>query len=125
MLTSADPTDDIDAATLTGRIAEVWITEGVERWTLVDETGEARPANRANVKAFMSDFGVAFLVADAAATLYSEAILSPLVARTSASSLDGQTARSTSASSPSSPKRRSPQGPSSPGTSEASPPSTE
>lgn len=125
MLSNLDQSDAIDAATLTGRIAEVWVMEGIVSWTLVDEAGQPRPSDRANIREFMSDFTVIFPVADAAASLYSEAILNPLVKGSSESSRPGPTAPSTSHTSEPSSKRRSPSTPSSPDTSEATTPSEE
>lgn len=89
---------------------------GIREWTFTDAQG--RPIR---VDATSEDFGDLLddllpwasggaEVADRADGLYSQAILRPLLSRTSTSSRDGQMDGSTSAIPPSSPKRRKPAG---------------
>ena len=112
---------DGDAAIAQGRMAEMALHFGIERWSFVDANGDPEPIDPEGV-ARLLPFNDAFLVADRVIDLHGDEILRPLTSRTSTRSQGGQTAGSTSPTPASGrpPRRRS--APSSP-TSTDGPPS--
>jgi hypothetical protein len=75
------------AAELLARLTEGYLLFGIIGWTVVDEKGKRLPVSHAAIRErLLSDFAAAEDVADAADSLYSEAILLPLLARASKSS---------------------------------------
>jgi hypothetical protein len=86
-----------DMAELEIHLAEVYLTEGIAEWNLVDEDGVARPLTDENLAAFLfSDYSRAEAAADKADDLYRPAVLDPLVTRALNSLPDTQTSGSTS-----------------------------
>jgi hypothetical protein len=75
-------------------LVPVYIRHGAIGWNLVDDDGAPVPFD---VEALLSDWTVAYEVGEAADTLYSEAVLSPLLQRASSSSpptpINGSTSR--------------------------------
>ena len=102
----SDYVSDRDQAALQAGLAEVW-QRSVVSWNLVDETGPV-PVTFENVRDALPFGKGGRLVAMAADSLYSEAVLSPLGVGSKSSSRRSRTNGSTSATQPSSRKRRSP-----------------
>ena len=119
---SQGQTDPSQAMALTSQLAEVFLTDGILEWTLVDEGGPV-PVDPTTVHDFCQDFTFAYPVAEAASGLYSSPIFDPLVPKTLTSSKPSRTGGSTSRNSPSRLKPLSPSEPSSPDTTEATTPS--
>lgn len=80
-----------DGQPATGEIAELYLREGIEAWTFVDDSGEPMPVSQANLDWFMDDYALAYPVADAASGLYTDVIFAPL--QTAASGSPSPTAR--------------------------------
>jgi hypothetical protein len=100
--------DDPSTAEILAVLTEAYIVYGVSAWTLQDAKGKAIPVNRSTItEHLLSNLGAALEVADAADDLYQEAVLLPLVARGSRSSVTTPTSESTSppTSSPAEPPR--------------------
>ncbi len=100
--------DDVtDAAEILAALTEVYLRVGIESWTLADAKGKAVPVSREAVAALMTDHpDAAMTIGDEADELYSEAVISPLVARASKSSPPTPTKDSTSVTNGSSPTPR-------------------
>ncbi len=99
-----------DVAEILASLTEVYLRVGIESWTLVDAKGKAVPVSRDAVRDFMAAHpDEATTIGDEADELYSEAVISPLVARASTSSPPTPTNGSTSATNGSSqtPRKRS------------------
>lgn len=86
------------------KLGMAYCIHGIAAWDLLDEHGKPVPVNAATVQAIK--WSEIEPVADKAATLYSEEVLVPLVARLSKFSRPGRTAGSTSARPRSSKPRR-------------------
>jgi hypothetical protein len=107
IIAANQPSDRMDAAHLTGILAEGYLLYGVEAWTLVDENGHTIPVTRDTVRAkLLSDFAVAAPVAELADSLYMAPVILPLVKRASASLLTTPTNGSTSVLPAGTPKAR-------------------
>lgn len=77
------------------RLGRAYLKAGIVSWTFVEEGGAPVPVTPENIDRLRWSGGT-YLLADRAADLYGEAILSPLVRRVSASSPNGRSAGSTS-----------------------------
>ncbi len=78
--------DVTDAAEILASLTEVYLRVGIESWSLVDAKGKPVPVSREAVAAFMADYpDAAMTIGDEADELYSEAVITPLVARASKS----------------------------------------
>ncbi len=96
-----------DVAEILASLTEVYLRVGIESWTLVDAKGKAVPVSRDAVRDLMTDHPeAAMTIGDEADELYSEAVISPLVARASTSSPPTPTKDSTSVTNGSSPTPR-------------------
>lgn len=96
---------DVDEVTAT--LMEVYCRKGVAAWTLVDSTGEPVPVTPEMIEAaLLSNFAVGHVVAEAADSLYSPALIDPLRNGAGRSSPATPTKRSTSAKTGSSRKPR-------------------
>jgi hypothetical protein len=99
----------LNAAELTGVLAEGYLLYGVTSWTLLDEQGKPLPVNRDTIRAaLLEDFTVGAPIADVADDLYMGPVLLPLVKRASNSSPSSPTNGSTSARKASTRKRQKP-----------------
>lgn len=109
IIAANQPTDRMDAAHLTGVLAEGYLLYGVEAWTLVDEEGHTIPVTQESIRGrLLSDFASAAPVAEKADDLYMASVILPLVKRASMSSPSTPTNGSTSvppAGTPKTPKR--------------------
>lgn len=86
-----------DAPNLNGKLAEGYLLNGIEAWTLVDELGSGIPVNEATIRTrLLSDFAVSAPIADVADDLYMEAVIRPLVTKAQTLLRNGQTNGSTS-----------------------------
>jgi hypothetical protein len=95
LLKQDDP--DADVADILGALTEVYLLVGIESWTLTDEKGRAIEPTRPAIRQFMADHtSEAMDIGEEADTLYSEAVVLPLVARAARSSQPSQTDDSTS-----------------------------
>jgi hypothetical protein len=104
VLKAEDP--DATTAEVLAVLTETYLLLGIESWTLVDAKGKAVPVTKAAIRdLLLSHPDAAMTVGDEADALYSEAVISPLVARASTSSPTTPTAVSTSATSGPSPRR--------------------
>ncbi len=102
LLKQDDP--DADVADILGALTEVYLLVGIESWTLTDERGRPIEPTRPAIRQFMADHTQeAMDIGEEADTLYSEAVVLPLVARAARSSQPSQTDDSTSAMTGSSP----------------------
>ena len=106
MATSADERGRL----LQRRWAVTFVRHGVRDWNFHDEENEPIPFD---ADAILADFGIARLVADKAADLYTEAVLRPFQVLLATRSPTGRTTATTSKA-PRQTRKRS--GPSSPGT---------
>ena len=91
-------------------LSEVYLIEGIESWSLVDQRNKPLELSRKSIRAFMAEHPEeAGMAADRADDLYQEAVFAPLVKRASTSSQPSQTEPSTSAEigSTSTPRKRS------------------
>ena len=87
----------VEAAALTGVLAEAYLLHGVADWTLQTDAG-LTPVNPITIRAYLlDDFERAERVADAADDLYMPAVLGPLLRRAATSSPSTSTNGSTSA----------------------------
>ena len=106
--------DQASVADILAALTEVYLLVGIKSWTLVDAKGKAIEPNRNTIRAFMDDFpDEAMQVGDEADALYSEAVITPLVARASTFSPPTPITGSTSATNGASPVPRKPRKPSS------------
>jgi hypothetical protein len=87
-----------DTDEVTADLAVIYCRHGVDSWTLTDAEGEPLEVTPENIEGvLLADFGLGYAVADAAAGLYSQALLDPLLAEASKSSRPTRTRGSTSA----------------------------
>jgi hypothetical protein len=88
-------------------LMDVYCRKGVAAWTLVNDKGKALPVTPENIEAMLlSDFSIGNVVAEAADTLYSPALIDPLRLQVVKSSRPTPTNGSTSHKIGSSPKPR-------------------
>lgn len=85
----------LSGGTLEETLGRGYLVAGVVDWTFVDESGNKVPPTRANISRLKFNDAI-YRVADAAADLYGDTVLRPLVARLSRSSRNGSTGKSTS-----------------------------
>lgn len=90
--------DDVEG--MISRLSKAYLQAGVVAWSFVDEAGKAIPVTRQNVNRLRWN-SAAMTIANAAADLYGEAVLDPLVRTASESSPSGQSEDSTSPTIPS------------------------
>lgn len=83
------------------RMGRAYLVAGITDWTFTDEAGAKVPASRANIERLRWT-GSTLAIANAAADLYGEAVLAPLVATATGSSPSGPSDEPTSATPPSS-----------------------
>jgi len=94
-------------AEILASLTEVYLLEGIEGWSIVDQRNKAVPVSRETVRAFMDEHpDEAMTVGDAADGLYVEAVMRPLLKTASTSSQPTQTTESTSPTIGSEPKPR-------------------
>ena len=99
--------ESASAADILAALTEVYLLVGIKSWTLVDAKGKAIEPNRATIREFMAEHPEeAMVIGDEADLLYSEAVISPLVARASTYSPPTPIDASTSATNGSLPARR-------------------
>lgn len=90
-------------------LAEAYILQGVESWSLVDDRNKPLAPTRDNLRAvLMADYDEAEKVANAADDLYSEAVVLPLLGAGPTSSPASPTPASTSAKTSTGSKARKP-----------------
>ena len=102
---------DATVADVLAALTEAYLLVGIESWSLVDAKGKPIEATKTAIREHL--FGrpdIAMEVGDAADELYFQAVISPLVALASRSTLGTPTSGSTSATKPSTkpPKRSRP-----------------
>ncbi len=101
--------ENIGAGELLAMLTETYLLLGVESWTLTDGKGKAVPVSRSAIRDLMAEHSdAAMTVGDEADGLYSEAVITPLVARASTYSPPTPINGSTSAMSGRSPVPRKP-----------------
>ena len=108
VLKQDDP--DADVADILAALTEVYLLVGIESWTFQDARNKPVEVTRTAVREFMADHPLeAMDVGNEADSLYSEAVIAPLVAQASKSSQPTRTDDSTSVktSSSSTPLKRS------------------
>jgi hypothetical protein len=76
-------------------LGRAYAEHGIVEWTFLDEDGEPVPCTTENIRALK--WGVLYPVAERGDVLYAEELMAPLRVQASASSPNGRTARSTSA----------------------------
>ncbi len=85
-------------------LAAAWrvsfVRHGATGWNLLDEDGDPVPFD---VDALLSDYGLAYLVAEKADEVYGDAVMRPLLARLKTTSPSGRTKQPTSPTSGSTP----------------------
>lgn len=102
VLKAEDP--DATTADVLAVLTETYLLLGVESWTAVDAKGKPVPVSKAAIREMLfSHPEAAMVVGDEADSLYAEAVINPLVARASTSSLGTPTPASTSATTTTSP----------------------
>lgn len=111
----------MDLGELSVGVSPLYIEHGAVGWNFTNGTGETVPFD---AQVLLDDYSLAYPIGERADELYGEAVLRPLVSRTSKSSPRGRTGGSTSASRPSRSKRRSRSAPSLPESSAATQPSS-
>ena len=102
-------TNDPDAsiAEILAMLTEVYLIEGIESWSLVDQKNKPIEVDRHSIRTFMNEHQEeAGAVGDEADTLYQEMVLGPLVRKASTSSQPTRTGASTSATTGSTSTRR-------------------
>jgi hypothetical protein len=77
------------------RLGRAYLRAGIAAWTFVDESGIPVPVNETNIGRLRWTAGT-YALADRAAELYGDALLSPLAQRVSGSSPNGASEDSTS-----------------------------
>jgi len=105
-----DETEPSTSAEILAALTEVYLFHGIKSWTLTDAKAKPIEPNRHTIRAFIEEHpDAAMTVGDEADGLYSEAVITPLVARASASSPPTPIEASTSATNGQSqaPRRRS------------------
>lgn len=90
----AEIADDSDASPVE-RLGRAYLRAGIVAWTFVDATGSPVPVTDSNISRLRWTAGL-YTLADRAAALYGEAVLSPLAKRVSGSSQNGRSDDSTS-----------------------------
>lgn len=85
--------DDLEG--MIARLSKAYLQAGVVAWSFTDESGKAVPVTRQNINRLRWN-GAAMTIANAAADLYGEAVIDPLVRTASGSSPNGQSEDSTS-----------------------------
>ena len=99
--------EQADAAAILAALTEVYLLMGITSWTVVDARGKPVPVSRDAVRDLMDKHpDAAMEIGDEADGLYSEAVITPLVARASSYSPPTPIAASTSATNGASPARR-------------------
>lgn len=94
ILTTAHQNGEAVTARLLGMC---FLTDGLMRWTLLDDDGKPIPANEETLASGALDWDTTLApIAEKADTLYAESVLRPLLARLPRRSRNGQTAASTS-----------------------------
>lgn len=97
--------EGLDAATMTGRLAEAYLLHGVADWTFLNGKGKV-PVDDEHIRSvLLADFTVAEQVADAADDLYLSVVLDPLRKKIANLSPTTSTNGSTSPSRVGTPKR--------------------
>lgn len=112
LIVEANQQQGIDAAEMTGKLAEAYLLHGIAEWTLLDANGKPIPVTNETIQyQLLNDFARAEAAADKADDLYMGPVLAPLVNRALASSpttrTNGSTSRSPSGASKR-PKRSKP-----------------
>ena len=103
----------VTSAEILAILTEHYLCQGITSWTLVDAKGKHIEADRANIRKFIEENPEAAMeVGDEADSLYSEAVILPLVARAQKSSPPTRTDGSTSPTIGSEQKRPKPSKPS-------------
>jgi len=96
-------------AEILAALTEVYLLEGIEWWSIVDQRNKAVEVNRETVRAFLDEHpDEAMTIGNAADDLYQEQVLGPLVRQASKPSQRTPTEPSTSAMIGSEPKRPRP-----------------
>lgn len=99
----------ISTAEVLAVLTETYLMVGIELWTLTDARNKPVPVSKDAIRAMLlARPAAAMVVGDEADALYSEAVISPLLARASSSSPTTPTPVSTSATNGSSPTARKP-----------------
>lgn len=94
-------------AEILAALTEVYLLEGIEWWSIVDQRNKAVEVSRETVRGFMAEHPEeAMTVGNAADDIYQEQVLGPLVRQASKPSQPTLTASSTSATTGSEPKPR-------------------
>lgn len=97
LIVEANQQQGVDAAEMTGKLAEAYLLHGVAEWTLLDANGKLIPVTNETVAyQILSDFSRSEAAADKADDLYMGPVLAPLVNRALASSQTTPTKGSTS-----------------------------
>lgn len=105
LIKQEDP--EATAADILAALTEVYLLVGIKSWSLVDARGKPIEPNRATIREFIAEHPEeAMAIGDEADMLYSEAVISPLVARASTYSPPTPIDGSTSATNGSLPVRR-------------------
>jgi hypothetical protein len=85
-------------AEILANLTEVYLLEGIEGWSIVDQRNKAVSVSRETVRAFMDEHpDEAMAVGDAADALYVEAVMRPLLKTAATSSQPTPITESTSA----------------------------
>jgi hypothetical protein len=93
-------------AEILAALTEVYLLEGIESWSIVDQRNKPVEVNRETVRAFLDDHPEeAMTVGNAADDIYQEQVLGPLVRQASKRSRPTPTESSTSVTTGSGPKR--------------------
>ena len=96
-------------AEILAALTEVYLLEGIEWWSIVDQRNKAVEVNRETVRAFLDEHPEeSMTIGNAADDLYQEQVLGPLVRQASKQSQPTPTASSTSVTTGSAPKRPKP-----------------
>jgi hypothetical protein len=86
-----------DTAAITGLLSEAYLLHGVESWSFLDADGKPLPVNADTIRSvLLSDFALAYPVAEAADDLYMAAVILPLVPKAKTLSPPTPTRKSTS-----------------------------
>ncbi len=100
--------------TVFGRLAEIYLTLGIESWTFRDGRGQPEPITPDNIERFLPFDEGGLEVAERADALYQATVMRPLRKRYPERFQTGPTESSTPPSPPSGPSRRTRRGRSSP-----------
>jgi hypothetical protein len=94
-------------AEILAALTEVYLLEGIEWWSIVDQRNKAVEVNRETVRAFLDEHpDEAMTVGNAADDIYQEQVLGPLVRQASKQSQPTRTESSTLVTTGSEPKRQ-------------------